>query len=67
MNPNMSLLIMWVTFTVLSLAGVIAVFIWAVRSRQFSDQDRARYLALHSGIPQDAPTEATPPVPPPKE
>jgi len=41
-----SLLVMWVTFTVLALAGAVAVFVWAVRARQFSNQDRARYLAL---------------------
>ena len=46
MTEEMSLLIMWATFSVTALAGVIAVFVWAIRSRQFSDQDRARYLAL---------------------
>jgi cbb3-type cytochrome oxidase maturation protein len=51
MNANVAILIIWITFTVVALAGVIAVFIWAVRSRQFSDQDRARYLPLMSGIP----------------
>jgi cbb3-type cytochrome oxidase maturation protein len=53
MSYNAALLAMWVIFTVLALAGVIAVFVWAVRARQFSDQDRARYLALDSGIPDD--------------
>ena len=43
----------WIGFTVLALAGIALVLVWAVRSRQFRDQDRARYLALRSGIPSD--------------
>lgn len=53
MSNQSALLIMWITFTVVALLGVIAVFVWAVRSRQFANQDRARYLALRSGIPED--------------
>jgi nitrogen fixation-related uncharacterized protein len=41
----------WIGFTVLALVGIAAVLVWAVRSHQFRDQDRARYLALRSGIP----------------
>jgi nitrogen fixation-related uncharacterized protein len=51
------LVAMWISFTVLALAGIAAVLVWAVRSRQFRDQDRARYLALNSGIPSDADKE----------
>jgi cbb3-type cytochrome oxidase maturation protein len=47
------LLILWITVTVVALLGLIAVLVWAVRSRQFSNQDRARYLALESGIPKE--------------
>ena len=47
-----ALLIMWITFTGLAATGLSAVLVWAVRSRQFSRQDRARYLALWSGIPK---------------
>jgi hypothetical protein len=36
----------WITFTVLMLAAVAAVLIWAIRSGQFRRQDRARYLPL---------------------
>jgi nitrogen fixation-related uncharacterized protein len=46
-----ALLTMWITFTVLACAGVCAVLVWAVRSGQFSDQNRARSLPLASGIP----------------
>jgi len=47
------LLAVWICFTVLALVGVIAVFVWAVRARQFSGQDRARHLPLRSGIPRE--------------
>jgi cbb3-type cytochrome oxidase maturation protein len=55
MTEEMSLLIMWATFSILALGGVIAVFVWAIRSRQFSDQDRARYLALDKPEKEDKP------------
>ena len=50
---NDALLIMWLTFTMMATLGIIAIMIWAVRSRQFSQQDRARYLPLKSGIPPE--------------
>lgn len=46
-----TLLAVWICFTVLALIGIIVVFGWAVRARQFSDQDRARHLPLRSNIP----------------
>ena len=54
LSSQMALLVMWVVFAALSLLGVMAVIVWAVRSRQFADQDRARRLPLDSGIPTDA-------------
>jgi len=50
-DAGTALLIVWVTFAVIALAAIVAVLVWAVRSRQFSDQDRARRLPLDSGIP----------------
>ena len=50
-----ALLIMWLAFTAAAVLGVSGVLVWAVRSRQFSDQDRARYLPLDSGPPPDGP------------
>jgi len=44
-------LLMWIGFTALVLIAISAVLVWAVRNRQFSDQDRARYLPLQSNIP----------------
>ncbi|MBU5611911.1 hypothetical protein KOL99_03095 [Geomonas sp. Red51] len=32
---------------------LIVFFLWGVRSGQFADQERARYLALDSGIPEE--------------
>ena len=45
------LLILWITFTAVALAGVVTVLVWATRAKQFSNQDEARYLPLKSGIP----------------
>jgi cbb3-type cytochrome oxidase maturation protein len=46
MTSGQALLIMWITFTVLAVVGMAAVLVWAVRARQFADQDRARHLPL---------------------
>jgi cbb3-type cytochrome oxidase maturation protein len=50
-------LFMWIGFLLLMSCGVAAFFLWGIRAGQFSDQDRARYLPLNSGIP---PEEETP-------
>jgi nitrogen fixation-related uncharacterized protein len=57
-----TLLTMWIAFTVIAVAGIVAVLVWAVRSRQFRDQDRARYLALWSGTEEasGAPPKSAP-------
>ncbi len=54
------LLWLWVAFTAVALAGIAAAIVWAVRSGQFADQDRARYLPLESGIPDEVETQARP-------
>jgi cbb3-type cytochrome oxidase maturation protein len=36
----------WILFTATGIIASIAIFIWAIRSGQFADQGRARYLAL---------------------
>ena len=53
MTGEVNLLIIWVTFTVMALIGLTAALIWAVRSKQFSNQNAARYLPLKSGIPNE--------------
>jgi nitrogen fixation-related uncharacterized protein len=53
LSINSALLAIWVTFAVVALGGIAAVLVWAVRSRQFAGQERARYLALQSGIPRE--------------
>ena len=53
MTGEANLLIIWITFTVMALIGLTAVLVWAVRSKQFSNQDAARYLPLKSGIPDE--------------
>lgn len=52
--PEAELIVyLWIGFLLLMLAGIAGVFWWAVRNRQFADQERARYLPLESGIPED--------------
>lgn len=43
--------VIWVGFMALMIICMGLLLLWAVRSRQFQDQDRARYLPLMSGIP----------------
>jgi hypothetical protein len=52
MTGAASLVVIWFTFLVVALVGVAAAIVWAVRSGQFTNQDRARYLPLQSGIPK---------------
>ena len=48
------LLILFVTLSGAALAAMVAVLVWAARTKQFSNQDEARYLPLRSGIPEPA-------------
>ena len=45
--------IIWITLTLLIWAGLVPLFVWAIKTRQFSQQDRARHLALQSRSPAD--------------
>ncbi len=49
---HLQILIVWITVTAVILFGLTAILVWAVRTRQFSNQDHARYLPLESGIPE---------------
>jgi nitrogen fixation-related uncharacterized protein len=49
--PESALLVAWVALAAVAIAGIVAVLVWAVRTGQFANQDRARYLPLESGIP----------------
>jgi len=42
----LSLLLIWVVYTAIATGFVSVVFIWAVRSGQFGDSERARRLPL---------------------
>jgi len=41
----------WITLVAISLWVSLVAFIWALRSGQFSDQGRARYLPLRNELP----------------
>jgi cbb3-type cytochrome oxidase maturation protein len=51
-TPEKQLLVTWIVFSAVAFVGVAAAFVWAVRSGQFGQQDRARGLPLESGIPE---------------
>jgi len=55
------LLYLWIAFTALAVIGISAILVWAVRSGQFGDQERARSLPLVSNVPIAAPTTRRPP------
>jgi nitrogen fixation-related uncharacterized protein len=63
MTTNASLLLLWAIVAALGVAGASAVLVWAVRGRQFSDQDRARYLPFLGHPPNEADPARTPPQP----
>ncbi len=41
----------WILLTLSGILLSIVAFVWAIRTGQFSDQGRARYLPLRDGIP----------------
>jgi len=41
----------WMLLVVISLTAGLAAFVWGLRSGQFANQDRARYLPLADGLP----------------
>jgi nitrogen fixation-related uncharacterized protein len=51
----MTLLVMWTTYAMLGVLAYSAVFLWAVRTRQFSSEERARALPLE--CPAETPGE----------
>ena len=53
MSPfeGQTFLFMWIGFLLLMIACIGVFFLWGIRHGQFADQERARYLALRSGIP----------------
>jgi len=48
-----SILDIWTLYTVFGVAAFSAAFVWAVRARQFTDLDRARYIALKDQAPAE--------------
>jgi len=51
-NPweGQEFLFMWIGFLLLMSCGIGAFFLWGIRSGQFANQERARYLALQAEI-----------------
>lgn len=51
-TEGMAFLVMWFGFTVLMIVVLGIVLLWGIRARQFTDQDRARYLPLDGPLPE---------------
>jgi nitrogen fixation-related uncharacterized protein len=49
----MTFIEVWVAYAVAGVMAFSAVLFWAVRTRQFSDFDRARFIALDSSGPDE--------------
>ena len=49
----------WIGLIVITLWLSLGAFLWALQSGQFSDQGRARYLALRDDLPAPAPHAST--------
>jgi cbb3-type cytochrome oxidase maturation protein len=60
-NFDLGILLLWLVSGALMMTGAAIAFFWALRSGQFRDRDRARYLALWSGIPEDEKREGEKP------
>jgi len=58
MSIGTTFAVVWIAFTTATILAVIPIVIWAVRSRQFSGQDHARYLPLRSSWPKDGDAES---------
>ena len=50
---------MWIGFLLLMSGGIGVFFFWGVRSGQFANQQRARFLALDAEIPDTLPGNET--------
>ena len=60
MSLHSHLLLVWLTMTALGVTGLALALLWAIRSGQFQQQDRARYLPLESHVPDDQEWAARP-------
>lgn len=50
----------WIVYAMLGLIAAAAIFIWAVKSGQFAEQDRARFIPLRDDpILPDKPENST--------
>jgi nitrogen fixation-related uncharacterized protein len=52
MNEHQSdiFFVLWIAFSIIMLLAISAIIIWAIRNKQFKNQDRARYLPLDAKL-----------------
>lgn len=56
----MTFLEVWIGYSIFGITAFSMVFIWAVRTKQFTDFDRARYLALKPSVIEEPETPNSP-------
>ncbi len=56
MDISQTIALIWAASTLATLIALIPILIWAIKSRQFSRQDHARFLPLSSGQPKTEPS-----------
>jgi len=52
LNSAQVIIAIWIALVVITLVTGGIVFAWAIKTGQFSDQDRARYLPLGDPLPE---------------
>ncbi len=62
MSVSTAFVIIWCAFTFATVLVVTPVLVWAIRNKQFTRDDRVRYLALECSLPVvDGPSKEAPP------
>jgi hypothetical protein len=61
MNQESSFIIVrWFAFMVIISIPVTSLLVWAIKTKQFKNQDKARYLALKASIKEKTPERVIP-------
>jgi len=53
MSPDKALILIWTGFMIVGVSAASAILLWAIRTGQFGDQERARSLPLMAEVPAE--------------
>ena len=54
MSIGTTFAVIWLAFTAATALAIVPIVVWAIKTRQFSDSEHARYLPLRSSCPRGA-------------